>query len=242
MYFYGPPNSLHVHDCKISLYQETNHTVPTAVPSKPTCLVQPVNLYHCSLPTTLLMFNSCTKGLGSAGIIHNLMPDCHPVCWALMRPQVPGLTTGRSFGFASHVGHWVIDVLRLFSYLYNRSSGAGITCLYYMWYVCTIATIVNVETFCLEGWIKQLLRWSFWSTLTQVTHEKLKKIRVNLILHLLYIFQKCILRQTWDLRLGGGFAGCSPSIKPRFILNMAEKVTIYGILIHHKLIFFNWVY
>ena len=42
-------------------------------------------------------FNSCTKCVGRPGIINDRMPDCHPVSWAWMRPQVLGLTTERSF-------------------------------------------------------------------------------------------------------------------------------------------------
>ena len=34
--------------------------------------------------TTVPTFNSCTKCMGSLGIIHDLMPNCHPVSWSRM--------------------------------------------------------------------------------------------------------------------------------------------------------------
>ena len=34
--------------------------------------------------TTVLTLNSCTKGVGSLGIIHDRTPDCHPVSRAWM--------------------------------------------------------------------------------------------------------------------------------------------------------------
>ena len=46
---------------------------------------------------TVPAFNSCTKCMGSLGIIHDLTPDCHPVFWGWMRQQVPDLKTEGSF-------------------------------------------------------------------------------------------------------------------------------------------------
>ena len=53
-------------------------------------------------------FYSCTKCVDSPGIIHYHTPDCHPVSWAWMLPQVPAdLTTERRF---DSQGTWDIDV------------------------------------------------------------------------------------------------------------------------------------
>ena len=60
------------------------------------------------------VFNSCTKCVGSPGIIHDRTSDCHLVFWAWMRPQVPDLTTERSF---DSQGTWVIVVLGLFFHM-----------------------------------------------------------------------------------------------------------------------------
>ena len=88
------------------------------------------------LKCTVSAFNSCTKCLGSSGIIHDCTPNCHPVFWAWMRPHVPDLAS-----FDSNAT-WVIDVFGLYFWhdihgcLYNqaladvRSTGAGIECLY----------------------------------------------------------------------------------------------------------------
>ena len=78
------------------------------------------------------------------GILHDRMPNCEPVSWTWMRPQVPGLTTERSFVSQAT---WVIDVLGLFfchdinGCLYDqalagvRLTGAGIRCPYYSVYL-----------------------------------------------------------------------------------------------------------
>ena len=50
--------------------------------------------------------------MGSPGKIHNRTPDCHPVYWAWIRPQVSDLTTESSFDSQAS---WVIDVLCLYS-------------------------------------------------------------------------------------------------------------------------------
>ena len=53
-------------------------------------------------------FNSCTKCLGSPGIINDLKPDCHPVCGHGCMDDV---TTERSF---DSLATCVIDVLGVF--------------------------------------------------------------------------------------------------------------------------------
>ena len=41
-------------------------------------------IVHILYGTTVLTLNSCTKGVGSLGIIHDRTPDCHPVSRAWM--------------------------------------------------------------------------------------------------------------------------------------------------------------
>ena len=60
---------------------------------------------NCTVPT----FNSCFKGVGSPGIIHDRTPDCHTVSWVWMHGW--HLTTERSFDLQAM---WVIGVLRLY--------------------------------------------------------------------------------------------------------------------------------
>ena len=62
-------------------------------------------------------------------------PDCHPFPWVWMQPQVPDLTTERTFDPQET---WVIadgldlcfDMLSMGIYTKVRSTDAGITCLY----------------------------------------------------------------------------------------------------------------
>ena len=63
--------------------------------------------------STVLTFNSCTKCVGSPGIIHDYTPDCQPVSGARMHDGLHN-TTERSFD--SHAT-WSIDVLVLFDML-----------------------------------------------------------------------------------------------------------------------------
>ena len=93
------------------------------------------------------MFYSCTKCLGSLGIIHNPMPDCHPASWAWLRDQVPELTTDHSFD--SHAT-WVtdIDVLVVIHWhvtrgcLYNQTL-ADVCVTVQELDVCTVSTVIR---------------------------------------------------------------------------------------------------
>ena len=63
------------------------------------------------LLATVPAFNSCTECRGRPSIIHSRTPDCHPVSWEWMRPEVPYLTIERSFDSQAT---WFIDVLGSF--------------------------------------------------------------------------------------------------------------------------------
>ena len=43
-----------------------------------------VHMHQGKMDTTVPIFNSCTKCLGSPGIIHNRTPDCHSISWPWM--------------------------------------------------------------------------------------------------------------------------------------------------------------
>ena len=88
---------------------------------------------------TVATLNSCTECVSCPAIVHDRTPDCYPVSWACMPPQVPDFTVTKC-SFESEAT-WVIDVLVYFltSYLWFysnhaltdiRSTGAGIKCLY----------------------------------------------------------------------------------------------------------------
>ena len=67
-----------------------------------------VCMYVCICVCTVQTFNSCTKCVGSPGMIHDRMSDCHPVSWSI--GCMDYLTTESSFD--SH-NMWVIGVLGL---------------------------------------------------------------------------------------------------------------------------------
>ena len=71
---------------------------------------------------TVPTFNSCTKCVGSPGIVHDCTTDCLPNFWAWMQ----GWTHNWSWlCFASYVGHWcawLIFVLQIISSSYWCSS------------------------------------------------------------------------------------------------------------------------
>ena len=54
------------------------------------CTITGVNL-KCdafAVIPTMQTFNSCTKCVGSPGIIHDRTPDCHPISWAYISLQL----------------------------------------------------------------------------------------------------------------------------------------------------------
>ena len=97
--------------------------------------------YLCLLPIcvpvpleiTVPPFNSCTKCVGSLGIIYDRKPDCHPVSSAWMHWLSQNWT---QFWFASCAVHWLDFFLWhvIHGCLYNQthwqSTGAGIKCLF----------------------------------------------------------------------------------------------------------------
>ena len=84
---------------------------------------------HC----TVLTLNSCTKCVGSPGMIPDRTPDCHPVLWVWKR-RWPHSWTWIWFIFVDVLGlllghsiHWCVYNQALADV---RSTGAGIECPY----------------------------------------------------------------------------------------------------------------
>ena len=89
------------------LYTSFYHQWP---PHGGTCIKKEGDVSTPAEIITVQAFNSCTKYMGSPGIIHNRMPDCHPVSWTWMIPQVLDLKNERSLYLQTMC---VIDVLGL---------------------------------------------------------------------------------------------------------------------------------
>ena len=83
-------------------------------------------------------FNSCTKYVGSPGIIHNRMPDCHPFSLAWM--HIYDLTIECSFDSqaigAIDVLALFIDILSIYSYTTRHLQTSGQ--LVQEWNHCTV--------------------------------------------------------------------------------------------------------
>ena len=111
--------------------------------------------------STVPAFNSCTKCAGmSPDIINDHTPDCHPVSWAWMEPQVPDLQLNvasicklcwSSMCLAYFFGTFIHQCLYDHTLAEVWSTGAGIKCLY-----CTGVNpfaygVHNCDTLGMEG-------------------------------------------------------------------------------------------
>ena len=87
------------------------------------------------LINTVPIFYSCTKCVGSPGIMHDRMPDCHPASWAWMTSQLnvalicklPGSLMCLAYFFVVHVIHRLLYNLILADVWLT---GAVIECMY----------------------------------------------------------------------------------------------------------------
>ena len=92
---------------------------------------------HLGISLTVPTFNSCTKCVGSPGIIHDRTPDYHPVSWAWMngwphdRTNVALIRKLRgSLMCLTYLWHVIHGCLSDQALADVRSTGEGIKCLY----------------------------------------------------------------------------------------------------------------